>query len=130
MNTPFRRDTLLPPVPPALAETPVRCDQVLPAPPPTGPLAGGCDWSAQGPPPALSVTVGGGVAQDRLFSSLIVEDTRKAQKTGELSLGPTSQPGLGSSEACNGRAMRQLGNQIKVSFHLKSRNHQFLIQND
>lgn len=59
MNTPSRRDTLLPPVPPALAETPVRCDQVLPAPP-TGPLAGGCDWSAQGPPPALSVTVGGG----------------------------------------------------------------------
>lgn len=41
MNTPSRRDMLLPPVPPALAETPVRCDQVLPSPPPPDGAPGG-----------------------------------------------------------------------------------------
>lgn len=41
MNTPSRRDMLLPPVPPALAETPVRCDQVLPSPPRRGPWRAG-----------------------------------------------------------------------------------------
>lgn len=51
MNTPFRREALLFLVPPALAETPVRRDQVRPS---TGPAAGGCDCPPQGPSQALS----------------------------------------------------------------------------